>query len=364
MDVHAAVLTEFGVPLTVTGLRYRDPAPHELLIRNTAAPFCATDWLGWKGMRNKKPPVVLGHTAVGVVEATGSEVSGLTPGDRVLVAGTPECKECFYCGIGRPDQCSALLESPEPVVATWADGSPVKAAGRVGAYASHLIADRNQVWALDTGLPDAVLSLLGCGVLTGHGAVNNIAGVTPGQSVAVLGLGHLGLWMVQAARVAGAGRIIGLDRVASRRETALALGATDVIDPAVSDPVAAVRELTEGRGADVALEAAGPELAVQQAVAMSRRAGTVVLSGVDQFDADVRLPQLAIAIQGRRILACQNGQSVLDRDLPLVIGRLERGDYSAERIITREYDLREANEALEASGALRDLSGVFTSFGR
>jgi Zn-dependent alcohol dehydrogenase len=360
--MRAAVLEAFGAPMPVRELARRDPADHEVLVRTVAAPFCSTDWLGWRAMRGKTPPVVLGHTALGVVERCDGGTRGYGVGDLVVVAGTPQCDECFYCGIGRPDQCALLFERPEPVVATDSQGRPVRAAGGVGAYAEFVVADRSQVWRVDSSLPATHLSLLGCGITTGHGAIVNVAQVRPGASVAVVGLGHLGLWCVQAARVAGAGRIIGVDPLAERRATAAALGATDLVDPAGHDPVEQVRALTEGRGADVVVEAAGPELAVQQTVAMSRRAGTVVLTGVQRAEGRVSLPQNAIAIHGRRILSCQNGQSLLGRDLARCVALMESGAYDARPIVTAEYTLDQVNDALYASGEFRDLSGVITAF--
>ena len=360
--MRAAVLEAFGAPMPVRELALREPAGHEVLVRTVAAPFCSTDWLGWRAMRGKTLPVVLGHTALGVVKRGEDGARRYGVGDLVVVAGTPQCDACFYCGIGRPDQCARLFESPEPVIATDHEGRPVHAAGGVGAYAEFVVADRSQVWPVDSSLPPAHLSLLGCGVTTGHGAIVNVAEVRPGMSVTVVGLGHLGQWCVQAARAAGAGRIIGVDLLADRRTTASALGATDVVDPAEHDPVEQVRSLTGGRGADVVVEAAGPELAVQQAVAMSRRAGTVVLTGVQWADGRVSLPQNALAIHGRRILSCQNGQSVMSRDLARCVDLMERGEYDARPIVTAEYTLDQVNEALYASGEFRDLSGVLTAF--
>ncbi|GAA3687282.1 alcohol dehydrogenase catalytic domain-containing protein [Arthrobacter ginkgonis] len=362
MRIRAAILEQFGVPMAVHDVELKEPAAGEVVVRTTAAPFCSTDWLGWKAMRNKLPPVILGHTAIGIVEQVGPGVDRFRDGDQVVVSGTPQCGECFYCRIDRPDQCAVLLDQPEPLVAFKQDGTEVRAAGRVGAYAEYILANTNQVWRVDSSLPARELSLLGCGVTTGHGAVFNVAQVRPGQSVAVVGLGHLGQWMVQAARLAGAEKIIALDMIPGRRELALALGATHAVDPADGDPVEQVKALTEGRGVDVSLEAAGPELAVQQAVMMSRRAGTVVLTGVQQFQAEVSLSQLAIAIQGRTIKACQNGQTVPGRDIARCLELLEGGQYTAGPIATAEYSLSEINEAMYASGELRDLSGVFTSF--
>jgi len=362
MRSHAAVLVDFERPFSLEAIELLDPAPGQLLVRTTAAPFCSTDWMGWRAMRRKVPPVVLGHTAVGVVEALGSDVNDLAIGDRVLVAGTPQCGECYYCLAGRPDQCSVLLDGSDPVVGALDDGREVRAAGRVGAYSAHLLVQRIQVHRLPDALPDATASLLGCGISTALGAVNTIAEVQPGQSVAIVGLGHLGQWSVQAARLAGAGDIIAIDPSPGRRETAIGLGADRVVDSARVDPVEAVRELTGGRGADVVLEAAGPELATRQAVLMARRAGTVVLMGVAHSATEVTIPQLQLTVYGKRVIGCQNGQITPDVDMPRWIGMLERGELDPAPILTREYALADIDTVLRRSMAGDDLSGVFTSF--
>ena len=354
----AAVLTEFESPFLVGPVELAEPGPGQLVVRTTAAPFCSTDWMGWRAMRRKRPPVILGHTAVGVVEATGSAVSGLAPGDRVLVAGTPDCGECFYCGIGRPDQCSVLMDGSDPVVAALPDGREVRAAGRVGAYSELILADGMQVHRVPDSLPDEVACLLGCGISTALGAVFTIAEVQPGQSVAVVGLGHLGLWAVQAARLAGAGRIIGVDGHPARRRLAQDLGATHTVDAGRVDPVEAVQQLTSGRGADVVIEAAGPAIATRQAVMMARRAGTVVLAGVAHSATEVDLPQLQLTVHGKRILGCQNGQIRPREDLPRWMALLESGALDPTPFITRRYALADIDTTLRRSLAQDDLTGV------
>ncbi|WP_291057588.1 zinc-binding dehydrogenase [Herbiconiux sp.] len=361
MRTRAAVLTDFDSPFLVGPIDLAEPGPGQLVVRMTAAPFCSTDWMGWRAMRRKVPPVVLGHTAVGVVEHLGEGVTGLAPGDRVVVAGTPQCGECFYCGIGRPDQCSVLMDQGDPVVAALPDGREVRAAGRVGAYAERMLVQRIQVHRLPEGLSDETACLLGCGVSTALGAVFRIAEVQPGQSVAVVGLGHLGLWAVQGARLAGAGLVIGIDGHPGRRELARALGASDTVDSARHDPVASVQALTEGRGADVVIEAAGPALATRQAVLMARRAGTVVLAGVAHSATEVELPQLQLTVHGKRILGCQNGQIRPDVDMPRWIGMLGSGELDASPFITRRYALGEIDTVARRSMALDDITGVLTA---
>lgn len=359
IDARAAVLERFAAPFALETLHLRDPGAGELVVRVAAAPFCSTDWMGWRAMRGKQPPVVLGHTAVGIVEAVGDGAT-VTIGDRVLIAGTPQCDDCFYCGIGRPDQCSVLLDEGDQSVGTLRDGREVRAAGRVGAYASHALVRDIQVHRLPEGLPFEVAALAGCGVSTAYGVVEHIASVERGQTVAVLGLGHLGLLTVQAAANAGA-HVIGIDVQPGRLDAAAAFGATEVVDAGVAEPVQAVRDRTEGRGADVVIEAAGPEHAARQAVEMARRAGTVVLTGVAHAQhAQLTLPQLAMTVHGKRVVGCQNGQLVPRVDLPRWLGMLARGDIDVTGIVTRTYALDELDLAARRSLALDDITGLVT----
>jgi len=362
-DARAAVMTAYLTAFEIETVAMREPEPGQVLVRTAAAPFCSTDWMGWKAMRRTIPPVILGHTAVGTVEAVGSDVTHLSPGDRVLVAGTPQCGECYYCLAGRPDQCDLLMGGrPNPIVADLPDGREVRAAGLVGAYAERMLVYGNQTHRLPDDLSFDVACLLGCGISSAVGAVENIAKVQPGQSVAVVGLGHLGLWAVQGARLAGAGMIIGIDSHPGRRALAGEMGATRLVDHTAVDPVEAVRELTGGRGTDVVIEAAGPEIATRQAILMARRAGTIVLMGVAHAATEVALPQLALTTHGKAILGCQNGQIRPSIDFPRWIGYLRSGELDPTAFVTRRYRLDEADVALRRSMAMDDITGVFTEF--
>ncbi len=363
--MRAALLTAFKEPMVVEDIDYLDPAPGRVLVRTGASPFCSTDCVNWRGELGKIPPTILGHASMGEVVEVGAGVAHLKAGQRVIVPGTSECGVCFYCSIGRPDQCSETFDRDGiwPHVADRRNGQPVSAAGNVGGYAEVMNVTANQVFAVESDLPDEWLSLLGCGITTGLGSVFNVARVQPGSSVAVVGLGHLGQWMVQAAKVAAARRIIAVDPIATRRELAGRLGATDLVDPEAGDPVTRVQALTEGRGADYVLEAATLASAQTQAVLMSRRAGTVVLTSVERGDATVTFPQVAIAVQSRAIISAQNGNVRMRHDLPRFIRMMEDGWVTAEPIITSRYSLDEINDALHASAEKRDLSGVIVPNG-
>ncbi len=358
--MRAALLVAVREPFEVEDIDYLDPAPGRVVIRTGASPFCSTDCVNWRGELSKIPPTILGHASMGEVIDVGADVTNVKAGQRVIVPGTSECGVCFYCAIGRPDQCSETFDRGGiwPHVANRRNGQPVSAAGNVGGYAEVMNVTANQVFPVESDLPDEWLSLLGCGITSGVGAVFNVARVAPGSSVAVVGLGHMGQWMVQAARVAAARTIIAIDPIAHRRELAGTLGATDLVDPAAEDPVAAVQALTEGRGADYVLEAATLASAQTQAIMMSRRAGTVVLTSVERADATVTVSQVAIAVQSRAILSAQNGNVRMRHDLPRLIRMMEDGLITPEPIITSRYPLDAINEALAASAEKRDLSGV------
>ncbi len=358
--MRAALLTEIKQPFEVEEIDYLAPTVGRVHIKTGAAPFCSTDCVNWRGDLFKIPPTILGHAAMGEVIEIGSGVEHIRVGDRVIVPGTSECGVCFYCSIGRPDQCSETFDRAGiwPHVADRHNGQPVSAAGNVGGYAEIMNVTATQVFPVQTDLPDEWLSLLGCGITTGLGSVFNIAQVAAGSSVAVVGCGHLGLWMVQAARLAQARTIIALDPIAERRELAGALGATHTIDPSNEDPIGAVQALTGGRGADYVLEAATLASAQTQAVLMSRRAGRVVLTSVERGDATVTFPQVAIAVQSREIISAQNGRVRMRHDLPRFIRMMEDGLINPEPIITTRYSLDQINEALHASAEKRDLSGV------
>ena len=191
-------------------------------MRTGASPFCSTDCVNWRGELSKIPPTILGHASMGEVVEVGAGVTHVKVGHRVIVPGTSECGVCFYCSIGRPDQCSETFDRGGiwPHVADRRNGEPVSAAGNVGGYAEVMNVTANQVFPIESDLPDEWLGLLGCGITTGLGSVFNVAKVQPGSSVAVVGLGHLGQWMVQAAKLAGARQIIAIDPIGYRRELA------------------------------------------------------------------------------------------------------------------------------------------------
>jgi S-(hydroxymethyl)glutathione dehydrogenase/alcohol dehydrogenase len=360
MTTRAAILEAIGEPLVVEEVELRPPGPREVVVRIGAVDVCITDALSARGDVAATPPTILGHAAAGVVEEVGEHVDRVRVGDRVVVAGTPECGECFWCVRDRPDQCAEMLGGmfPPRVVAVRADGAEVHADGGVGAFAERMVLRDIGVVAVDADLDDEQLSLLGCGVTAGVGAVVNLAEVRPGSSVAVVGSGALGLWMIQGARVAGAASIIAVEPRPERRELARTVGATHAVDPADGDPVEQVKELTGGRGADYVLEAAGPPEAMADALAMTRAAGTMVPSGWETLSSTVTLPAVDFAIAGKRIQSCQYGGAHIRRDVPRFASMMASGLLDAEPLIGRRFGLEEANDALAAALDRELITGI------
>jgi S-(hydroxymethyl)glutathione dehydrogenase/alcohol dehydrogenase len=205
---------------------------------------------------------------------------------------------------------------PPVPVAQRVDGSWINADGGVGVFTEQAVIRESVLARIDADVRPEQAAMLGCGIVSGLGAVLNVAQVPRGATVAVLGCGHLGLWMIQAAHLAGAERIVAIDHLMRRRAAAGRLGATDVVDPAQGDVLAQVRDLTVGRGVDVALEAGGTLDGIEQVFGLARGGGTVVLTSMAQPTDVARFPALEIAVMGKRVLSSQSGGSHLKRDLP------------------------------------------------
>lgn len=341
-----AALLEGANPFTVEDVTLLPTGPGEVLIRTEAAFACVTDVIQRRSGGSIPGPHIRGHAGVGEVVEIGEGVERARVGDRVVVATRPECGECFYCDHGQPQQC-ASAEQPGPDVAVRADGTRLRASARVGAYAEYMKVPAATIVPIESDLGGDVLSTLGCGVSAGLGAALNVADIAPGTTVAVLGAGVFGLSIVQGARLAGAGRIVVVEPLAERRELALRLGATDTIDPGTDAPIEAVRDLTEGRGADTAFEAVGDPAAMRTAFDLTRRGGDVVLGGFGPKGSVVEFPANEIALRSRRILSVQFGGVSVRRDIPRFVGLIERGDVDVPALLSGTFRLDDINTALD-----------------
>ena len=232
----------------------------------------------------------------------------------------------------------------------------------VGTYCERMIYRESNLVAVHSDLPPEQLALFGCGVMSGVGAVLEVGQVQQGDTVAVVGCGHLGLWMIQAAKLAGASQIIAVEPIASRRDLAGQLGATHLVDPG-DDPVDQVKQLTGGRGVDVALEAGGTVSAMEQSFLMARVAGTVVPTSMVSRDAVVTLPNYEYAISAKKVHSCQTGGGNFVRNVPRFIRMVESGALQIEPIISATYPLDRVNDAVQAMRDRSVITGVVLNNG-
>ncbi len=287
-DARGVVVRGRGAPARIEPIRLDEPQGGEVLVRIVANGVCHSDlWAIQNGNWGSPFPMLLGHEGAGIVEAAGDDVTHVSVGDRVLLAWAMPCGTCPACVRGRPRRCAHVWDQPPRIHAD--DGSRLIGTLSLGSMATHTVVHGAQTIRIPDGVDLTEACLLGCGASTGIGAAVNTAGVTAGDTVAVIGLGGIGLSALLGAKLAGATRIVAIDRVASKLGAALGLGATDVIDAGVDDAVTAVRSLTD-TGVDVAFEATGNAAVVAQAVAMLGRGGTAVSIGVPAPDSTVTLP--------------------------------------------------------------------------
>jgi S-(hydroxymethyl)glutathione dehydrogenase / alcohol dehydrogenase len=353
--VRASVLHEQGTPLQVHDVDLEPPRAGEVLVRMVASGVChsclhAADG-SWKGV---PVPIVLGDEGAGVVEVVGPGVDGLAVGDHVILSWAPTCGRCHYCVIGRPNLCERRQPGrgvlPDGTTRMSLGGRPVYHYGHVATYASWTVVHESCAIRIDKDMPLDRAALIGCSVMTGVGAVINTAAVPAGASVAIFGVGGVGLNVVQGAGLVAAHPIIAVDVKPAKLEQALALGATHAIDVSREDPVAAIRRFTR-LGADYTFVAVGNTRAVSQACDALAPGGTCVLIGVPGTGATVPLDVRPIVVAERVIRGCSYGSARTREDLPRLVSLYLAGRLRIDELITRRYSLAEANEGFRALAA-------------
>jgi S-(hydroxymethyl)glutathione dehydrogenase / alcohol dehydrogenase len=344
--MRAAVLYEFNAPLVVEELELDPPKAGEVLVRMAASGVCHSDLHVVRGTHPTALPIVLGHEGAGIVEAVGPEVADLAPGDHVLLSWLPYCVRCRQCVRGRPNRCEnvawydATME--DGTCRFHRDGSPVHHYN-TSSFAERSVVPARTAIRVDPALPLTELALLGCAVMTGVGAVLNTAQVRPGESVAVVGCGGVGLNVVQGARIAGATAIVAVDTVPAKLELALELGATHTVDAGAVDPVEAVLELVGG-GVDHAFEALGRPETIETTLGLTGRGGQAVLIGMAPPEARVPLDALTLTLEERCVRGSWYGSCVPLRDFPLLVELYRDGRLRLDSLIAT-CTLDEVNDA-------------------
>jgi S-(hydroxymethyl)glutathione dehydrogenase/alcohol dehydrogenase len=341
----AAVLWERGGPLAIEEVELDPPGPHEVRVRVAAAGVCRTDLSYLTKAPDTALPMVFGHESAGVVEEIGREVDYVQPGDHVITYGATFCGKCVPCLTGLSHLCRGQGDVRSSGARRITMGShKLSTLGNMGSFAEAVLVAENGLLKIDPSIRLDVAALLGCGVPTGMGAVFNTAKVAAGQTVAVIGCGGVGLSAVQAARIAGARRIVAIDPVPGRLEVARRFGATDVVDASREDPVSAVRDLTDG-GVDHAFEVVGRADTVAQAVAMTGLRGTTTCVG-SITGLTLQIDGTDLALSEKRVQACLMGSNRPRVDVPRYLELYRQGRLFLDEMVTDHVPLEKINDVL------------------
>jgi len=345
---NAAVLNAAREPLTVDALALRDPRDGEALVRLGASGVCHSDLHAITGDLMMPTPCVLGHEGAGVVEAVGAGVRRVKRGDHVVLNWVPFCGSCWYCQSGNAYLCETGYISAMTAEVFRRNGTVINQFAGVGSMAEWTVVAESSCIPLDADIPLDRACLIGCGVMTGVGAVINTARVQAGQSVAVFGAGGVGLNVIQGAVLAGANPIIAVDINERKLGFAKQFGATHTVNGASTDPVSAILELCGGRGADYAFEVIGRPEVVLQAFMAVRRGGKAIVIGVPPSTATVSVPGMLFPLAEKSLIGSLYGSASMARDVPRLIDLYRAGKLKLDELITRRYKLAEVNEAFSA----------------
>ena len=359
MKIRAAILEEMGrqppyadtKPLTISEIDLEGPGPGEVLVKIGAAGLCHSDLSVIDGNRPRPTPMVLGHEAAGIVQEVGRDVTDLLPGDHVALVFVPSCGHCLPCASGRPALC-------EPAAVAGGAGTLLSGERRirrggaeinhllgVAAFAEYATCSRRSLVKIDPEIPLEQAALFGCAVLTGVGAVVNTARIEPGTTVAVIGLGGVGLSTILGAIAAGAERILAVDLAEDKLALAESLGATDSFK-AGEGAAEAIREATGG-GVHYAFEMAGAVPALDLAYRITRRGGMTVTAGLPNPNAILQLPALSLIGEERTLKGSYMGSAVPSRDIPRYVALFKRGRLPVDRLLSGTIRLDDINEGFD-----------------
>jgi S-(hydroxymethyl)mycothiol dehydrogenase len=341
-EVRAVVAREAKAPVEVVTIEVPDPGPGEALVAVQACGVCHTDLHYREGGINDEFPFLLGHEAAGVVEAVGPDVTGVAPGDFVILNWRAVCGQCRSCRRGRPWRCFATHNATQKMTL---DGVALSPALGIGAFAEKTLVAAGQCTKVSAAVRPEVAGLLGCGVMAGIGAAMLTGEVGPGDSVAVFGCGGVGDAAIAGARLAGAATIIAVDLDPRKLELAKEFGATHTVDASSSDPVAAIQALTDGNGADVCIEAVGHPKVFEQAFYARDLAGTVVQVGVPNPEMRIDLPMIDFFGRGGQLRPSWYGDCLPERDFPMLVDLHLQGRLPLERFVTETIALDAVEEA-------------------
>jgi S-(hydroxymethyl)mycothiol dehydrogenase len=342
-QVRGVVSRGKGEPVSIETIVVPDPGPGEAVVAIQACGVCHTDLHYREGGINDDFPFLLGHEAAGIVESVGADVTGVAPGDFVILNWRAVCGTCRSCLRGRPQYCFSTFNATQKMTLT--DGTVLSPALGIGAFADKTLVAAGQCTKVDPAAPATAAGLLGCGVMAGLGAAINTGGVTRGDSVAVFGCGGVGNAAIAGARLAGAHTIVAVDLDDRKLEWATEFGATHTVNSATTDPVEYIKSVTNGNGADVCIEAVGNPHVYRQAFEARDLAGTVVLVGVPRPDMTLELPFIEVFGRGGQLKSCWYGDCLPSRDFPMLIDLYLQGRLDLDRFVSETISLDGVEEA-------------------
>lgn len=318
-----------------------------------ASGVCYSDLSVITGLLPLPLPCVLGHEGAAIVEEVGEGVTHVAKGDSVVFSWVTTCGECFYCRIGKANLCdlgakiSTTNMMPDGSFRLRRDGKDLFTFCALGTMAESVIVPASAAVKVPPDTPLDKAALVGCAVMTGVGAVFNTAQVSPGSHVAVFGTGGVGLNAIQGASIAGAETVIAVDINPRKLEFAKTFGATHGIDASKDDPVGAIKEITDGRGADFTFEAIGRPESVEQAYASCRKAGTCVVIGLGKYTDSVKLNSFLLPLLEKKLVGSWYGGANPHRDIPRLLALYRAGKLKLDELVTRTYKLEEVNQAFD-----------------
>jgi len=360
MKIRAAVLRECGLPqpyrdskpLSIETLDLDPPEAHEVLIQVKAAGLCHSDLVAIDGERPKPMPMVLGHEAVGIICECGNGVDGFEVGDVVVPAFVATCGKCKMCATGRPGLCLPASKANAEgyllggYTRLHKDGVPIFHHSGVAAFSEYAVVSEYSLVKIKTKIPLKQAALFGCGVMTGVGSVLNSSPLQVGDTVAVIGLGGVGLSALMAASAGGASQIIGIDVNPKKLQMAKEFGATDVFNANDPQVVEKVKIVSDG-GVGIAIEAAGVPSALELAFAVTEVGGSTVAAGLPNPKREFKVSHFTLVAHERQLIGSYMGSCIPSRDIPRFINMCENGSLAVDKLTSNSVALEELNEAFD-----------------
>jgi S-(hydroxymethyl)glutathione dehydrogenase/alcohol dehydrogenase len=345
----AAVCYEFGKPLVVEDVELAATGAGRVRVRVAATAVCHSDIHDMKGELPGPLPFVGGHETAGHVEEVGQGVTSVKPGDSVVVSLLASCGECYYCSSGTPHLCEIKFAPHDEVLLRNGEGRALDQKAGVAGFAEYVLVDESQVAKVPADMPLDRAALLACGVITGFGGVVNRAQVKPFQSVVVMGVGGVGVNAIQGAAYVGAYPVIAMDLLDEKMKKAAAFGATHMVNAGSKEAVAAVKELTGGRGADFVFVTVGSIAAIRQGLAMSASRGTTVIIGLPPASEQLCFSPLELIPTEKNLIGGFMGAADIQIDIPRLVMLYRAGRLKLDELITGRYPLDRINEAIETT---------------